>query len=586
MIRSRSLNSSPRKIASGKPYQYESIDQQIRYKDLKRNTWKSLICIGILFALFVYATSKSFDFNHNEKISAVGVKDENLKVSTWNVASINNNPFEYWIEVDEKSKYLYNTLMDKMQETIESPGDVDKNLREIFPQEYFDRLITEMNNAGLDNIDWVIKQWNENYKDRKIVSGFLKDPELGLKRLVSMPDRVTNTVIKEGKKQKSFFRPSVINCYRKKFVSKEEFFDQWLDFMFRFRVFAGDTVAVHNLKSISKAKYPAITTEEEQISKSLQILVLAAFDLILVDILGTLFDGDQNPWQTLRRDICKNLNLYKNVKVLQILGKRYSDRDIILLQEVSEGMLQRMQSRKKLSYILNHFDIYQPLVLSKSHQSSVILLRREKFPSKIAKFESCTKEVKALMSLNDRDMVSDGDLLVIKSSYFKIVVASFHGDTNGLASVPVVKAVSALMAQLGSDYALIFGLDANTYEFPKVGKNQGFVDFVQFYHTLGLTSCWEKYISDIPIPNNYTTYSARTFLQPQLNKASKREEFYSKGDVNPKDFILFTAHNFKASTTFKDNTGKRYFKENTIFPSFKFPSDHAILSTELEISGW
>ncbi len=40
------------------------------------------------------------------------------------------------------------------------------------------------------------------------------------------------------------------------------------------------------------------------------------------------------------------------------------------------------------------------------------------------------------------------------------------------------------------------------------------------YVRMGLTSCW----GDTPDPKQHTTYSARTFLQPQLNKAAKKDE--------------------------------------------------------------
>ena len=60
----------------------------------------------------------------------------------------------------------------------------------------------------------VVKEWNDNYKDRKIVSEFIKDGVLGdkrlssvlfescdaigKKRLASMPDRLTNTIAVSG----------------------------------------------------------------------------------------------------------------------------------------------------------------------------------------------------------------------------------------------------------------------------------------------------------------------------------------------------------------------------------------------------
>ena len=95
---------------------------------------------------------------------------------------------------------------------------------------------------------------------------------------------------------------------------------------------------------------------------------------------------------------------------------------------------------------------------------------------------------------------------------------------------------------------------------------------------LGLTSCW----GDVPNPKNYTTYNARTYLQPQLNKACKSTEKRKKGDVNPKDFILFPKSDFKVVQTWKDNTGEKKYIEDMAFPTLEFPSDHGILATVIE----
>jgi len=49
------------------------------------------------------------------------------------------------------------------------------------------------------------------------------------------------------------------------------------------------------------------------------------------------------------------------------------------------------------------------------------------------------------------------------------LLASFHGDTNGLATLPVLAAVHSL-AQSMKDHMLIFGLDANTHTVGSASK--------------------------------------------------------------------------------------------------------------------
>ena len=82
--------------------------------------------------------------------------------------------------------------------------------------------------------------------------------------------------------------------------------------------------------------------------------------------------------------------------------------------------------------------------------------------------------------------VAKGDILAITTTDkdgTPYVVASFHGDTNGLATKPVLDAIVKAMS---SDPALvahklIFGLDANTYEKATPGKTQDVLDFGKRY---------------------------------------------------------------------------------------------------------
>jgi|TARA_B110000977_G_scaffold131783_1_gene167856 hypothetical protein len=100
-------------------------------------------------------------------------------------------------------------------------------------------------------------------------------------------------------------------------------------------------------------------------------------------------------------------------------------------------------------------------------------------------------------------------------------------------------------------------------------------------------------------PNVHTTYNARTYLQPQLNKAVRMSERACSPftDKNPKDHILFqiSSHlndldgcevqraGFSTEIVSRDNTGTGTFAPHAPFPTLKFPSDHAIVSAELQL---
>ena len=108
---------------------------------------------------------------------------------------------------------------------------------------------------------------------------------------------------------------------------------------------------------------------------------------------------------------------------------------------------------------------------------------------------------------------------------------------------------------------------------------QGVGDFAAAFRADGYSSCW----GDSPDPLSATTFNARTYLQPQLQKAAKSDEKVSKGDKNPKDFILFPKGGFEVVRAAKDNTGERRYVEDMVFPTLAFPSDHGIASVTLSV---
>ena len=95
----------------------------------------------------------------------------------------------------------------------------------------------------------------------------------------------------------------------------------------------------------------------------------------------------------------------------------------------------------------------------------------------------------------------------------KYLMASFHGDTNGLATIPVLAAVRAYASLRHPDCKLLFGMDGNTYSTPDEDQ-LGVAAFAEFYGKENLNSCY----GPNPNPKNFTTFHARTHLQPQLNK--------------------------------------------------------------------
>ena len=71
-------------------------------------------------------------------------------------------------------------------------------------------------------------------------------------------------------------------------------------------------------------------------------------------------------------------------------------------------------------------------------------------------------------------------------------------------------------------------------------------------------------------------YNARTYLQPQLNKAVGRTEVSGSEHRHLKDYLLCYASQGSFSNTMKDNTGEGpgNYAEDLIFPTLSFPYAH------------
>jgi len=496
-----------------------------------------------------------------------------LRALTWNLAAINNNPFEYWVSHDDDA---YNDLMSAAAEYVKNGSNAETDasplIHEIFTDEMFGDLKTEMEKFGWqkEHVDATEEQWVSNLRNRKAVSGFLKDSELGAKRLISMPDRTTNTF-------GAHCRPTVINCYEGGDLSSiGSWWAQWRSFLF-----SDPVMAAARLVPVKRAKYPAVTEHEETISLPLQTLCLAIFDAVMVNMMNSLAPGT---WQTLRKDISGALNKNKWTRTTEIMQQSYGDYEIMFLQEVSSKFIDELGE----SPFSTSHHIVAPSKLGKRDQNSIILLSKSAFPDAAA-----VKELQPLAAIKG---VGDGDLVVTSAQDCRgesWILASFHGDTNGLCSNPTVAAVHELTQAEGQKAGgnlprLLFGLDANTHRNHKEGKVQGVDEFAAECVALGLTSCWGDAGAG---KEEYTTYNARTYLQTQLHKACSRDAFMVKGDVNPKDSILYykdpaAGGFFGHESTSKDNTGNtaREFVPDTPFPSMQFPSDHAVLSTTMLVS--
>jgi len=520
------------------------------------------------------------------------VLQHDLVCVTWNVAAINNNPFEYWVTHDNAA---YLELMEDVQTFIDKPTqEQDLEVGAVFSDAFFEELAEAMVAEGWSGVDETRELWKSDFSRRGIVSGFLKDKQLGAKRLASMPDRLTNTVsLASGA---VVCRPTVVSNYIAPLPNISVWWTAWKAFMFEDKLEVpakgGGSRLLRPcdlLMPISKAKYPAITDEEEAISVPLQALCCAIFDAILVHMLNTVAT---DTWHGVKADLCAALSTNKVDITLSILERQYADADAIFLQECASTFTDAIAKSQSLA---EKFHILLPAAFDlKRDQNSLVLASRRIFRGSDAR--EVTEVVAAKVAETSGFSLSPGDLFAAvvpthenDEQAAPFLLASFHGDTDGLLTVPVIDAICVVRESHGQPLPrLLFGLDANTYCVGVAGKKLGTAEFSEACTSRGLSECWSGNAAQSPY-ECCTTFNARTFLQPQLNKAVSRSAARAdpNTDRNPKDYIVFDAKQLvPASPPERDNTGVRgIFDPTAPFPSLTFPSDHAALLSVLRPVG-
>ena len=132
-------------------------------------------------------------FQDRKELNDQEIFSDELEVVTWNIAAPNNNPFEYWA-THESEEYIQ--LMSAVQECLDDPGDRDVEVCEVFNCKMYGQLRDELEFHGVHShsLHFLDEYWTTNLCRRRFISGFLRDPSFGDKRLISMPDRITGSV--------------------------------------------------------------------------------------------------------------------------------------------------------------------------------------------------------------------------------------------------------------------------------------------------------------------------------------------------------------------------------------------------------
>ena len=90
----------------------------------------------------------------------VALDESKLKTATWNIAAVNNNPFEYWVKHEDAS---YNTLMQGVESFIDQPGERDVPVSQVFTPAMWAELKVLMRAQGWSGVDETDALWQASF---------------------------------------------------------------------------------------------------------------------------------------------------------------------------------------------------------------------------------------------------------------------------------------------------------------------------------------------------------------------------------------------------------------------------------------
>ena len=295
----------------------------------------------------------------------------------------------------------------------------------------------------------------------------------------------------------------------------------------------------NRLELYNESKYGSILTKfEKDHYIELQIAYLAAVDSALVHIFSKVPE-----WRSLAKAFNAVCN-HKDKYVIDILQKANSD--VYFIQEAIACDL----------FAKELFEVISPEG-GQGKQDSVIALRK------------CFWKVTQRLHFDD-PRLEPGDLVAVKARHAltgkEYVLASFHGDTNGIATIPVLQLIFAA-SDVDRDRVII-GADTNAHS--SIRNNAlNFNDLIYFIKAHNMTASNSQ--------GRVTKRNMRTFYQAQSLKGKWRNS--SDMDEDPKDQIIVGSE-VEVRMAGIDFTGNREETDDLI-PNEIFPSDHALVWAEV-----
>ncbi len=442
-----------------------------------------------------------------------------LRVISWNLGSLQTNPFEFWQVPGSNVR----SIQDKL----------DESLRRSTVVHVEDVVNVSMMNDVIETIPEILQRriMLDVYDSLKGLSlhELITNPQIGEKRFVSFADRILRDHPTYGR------RPSLISGYSGDISSIEVWWPEYMQFMRNVNPF--DLLKEHD---ISKYGQSGLSPFELEHFKLLQLVHLILTDAAFVRIAENVLN-----WRSVVNDF-NRLSDSRFERISEIIQSKRAD--VVCLQKVDAGALKPLKG----------YNAFLPTE-SNGKQDSVILLRTGRFES--------TERI-----IVDRNIASAGNLVLLKSVHVptgqELVIGSYHGDANGRTTI---KFLSSVVNIRNLPQTLIIGSDTNAHASEELTNKLSFTQL----RNHAIYANWQLSNPD----GHVTTRSCRTFLQAQSHKGHHVSDIHYQSD--PKDQILIR-DDLRIIASGVDFTGEGNDAAVPI-PSPVFPSDHALVSANLDL---
>jgi hypothetical protein len=199
-------------------------------------------------------------------------------------------------------------------------------------------------------------------------------------------------------------------------------------------------------------------------------------------------------WEGIRSTLCHALIHGKDDRVCDIIANAHSDKAVFFLQEASASFVRAATQHPALSqrYALLLPDDFD----GTRDQNSVILLDRFLFCA-----DGAADVTQPVLQHVGGDFLAAGDLFttsVRDAAGTPWLLASFHGDSNGLSTQPVLAGLHRACRALFPAHRLLAGIDANTSSHPHDRFHQGVDGFRRFLAAHGMVSSWDEELARDP----------------------------------------------------------------------------------------